>query len=344
MIHSIIQGGAVRARVGLAVMAAACAMLAFGAAARAEPPTLNIGFDTIPTHLAPVILQFPDQLRHYGKEYKVNLIRFRGSALQLQALAAGEVDLGVLAYSTFATGILNANIPVKAVADVAQDGPWFSTVYCVLADSPIHSPKDLKGKVIAVNAFGGAVDLAARSLVLKNGLKPNSDVTFIEANFANEEAMLRENKIQVAGLVQPFWAFAQKSGNVRELFTQRDGAGTTQFLFFAGRQDVIAAKRNLLVMFLEDYLTGMRFVLDPKNRDRVLKVVADLNKQPESKFVDWALLKDKDYYHDPDGLVNEDALQKNVDQLAELGQIKKTFDIRPHVDNTLVRDAKKNMK
>lgn len=309
--------------------------------ANAEPAKLKVGFDTIPTHLAPVIFEFPDQLAHYGKDYTIEFTRFRGSALQLQAIASGEVDLGVLAYSSFATGILNAHLPIKAVADVAQDGPWFSTVYPVLADSPIKSVKDLKGKTVAVNAFGGAVDLAARSLVLKNGLKPNSDVTFIEANFANEEAMLREGKIQVAGLVQPFWAFSQRNGNVRPLFTQRDGLGTTQFLFFSAREDVIAAKRALLVQYFEDYLRGMKFVLDPANRDRVLKVIAKLNKESEDKFADWALLKDKDYYHSPDGRINQEALQKNVNQLAELGQIRGTFDVGPHVDNSLVDDARK---
>jgi NitT/TauT family transport system substrate-binding protein len=324
--------------------AALAAGLGLAGAANAEPAKLKIGFDTIPTHLAPVIFEFPDQLTHYGKDYTIEFTRFRGSALQLQAIASGEVDLGVLAYSSFATGILNAHLPIKAVADVAQDGPWFSTVYPVLADSPIRSVKDLKGKTIAVNAFGGAVDLAARSLVTKNGLKPNTDVNFIEANFANEEAMLREGKIQVAGLVQPFWAFVQRNGNVRPLFTQRDGLGTTQFLFFSAKEDVIAAKRGLLVNYFEDYLRGTKFVLDPANRDRVLKVIARLNKESEEKFTDWALLKDKDYYHSPDGRINQEALQKNVDQLAELNQIRGTFDVKPHVDNSLVDDARKAIR
>lgn len=328
-------------RHGVAALAAASLLMLSLATARAAPVKLKLGFDTIPTHLAPVIFQFPDELRHFGKDYTIEFTRFRGSALQLQAIASGEVDLGVLAYSSFATGILNAHLPIKAVADVAQDGPWFSTVYCVLAASPIQSVKDLKGKVIAVNAFGGAVDLAARSLVLKNGLKPNTDVTFIEANFANEEAMLREGKIQVAGLVQPFWSYIEANGQVRPLFTQRDGLGVTEFLFFAGRQDVIAAKRDVLVKFLEDYVRGTRFVVDPKNRERVLKAVAQLNQQPESKFADWALLKDKDYFHAPDGKVNAAALQKNVDQLAELGEIKATFDVGPYIDNSLVEDAGK---
>jgi NitT/TauT family transport system substrate-binding protein len=318
-------------------------IVACATAARAEPPTLKVGFDTIPTHLAPVIFKIPEAVRHYGKDYTIEFTRFRGSALQLQAIASGEVDLGVLAFSSFATGIVNAHLPIKAVADVAQDGPWFSTVYCVRADSPIKSLKDLKGATIAVNAFGGAVDLAARSLVLKQGLKPNTDVNFIEANFANEEAMLRENKIQVAGLVEPFWSYAEANGQVRQLFTQSDGLGTTEFLFFGARQDVIAAKRDLLVKFFADYINGIRYVTDPKNRDRVLQVVGELNNQPASKFAPWALLKGKDYYHDPDGLVNVKALQSNVDELAKLGEVKATFDVRPHIDNSLVEDARKGM-
>jgi sulfonate transport system substrate-binding protein len=322
---------------------AALAILAFGTGAWAAPQTLKVGFDTIPTHLAPVIFKIPEAVHHYGKDYTIEFTRFRGSALQLQAIASGEVDLGVLAFSSFATGIVNAHLPIKAVADVAQDGPWFSTVYCVRADSPIKSLKDLKGATIAVNAFGGAVDLAARSLVLKNGLKPNTDVNFIEANFANEEAMLRENKIQVAGLVQPFWSYAEANGQVRQLFTQKDGLGTTEFLFFGARQDVVAAKRDLLVKFFADYISGIRYVTDPKNRDRVLQVVGELNNQPASKFAPWALLQGKDYYHDPNGLVNVQALQSNVDELAKLGELKASFDVRPHIDNSLVEDARKGM-
>lgn len=330
-------------RAAAALAALALFATAHTGVARSEPVTLRIGFDTIPTHLAPVIFRIPEATRNYGKDYTIEFTRFRGSALQLQAIAAGEVDLGVLAFSSFATGILNAHLPIKAVADVAQDGPWFSTVYCVEANSPIHSVKDLKGATLAVNAYGGAVDLAARSLLLRSGLKPNTDVTFIEANFANETAMLHDNKIQVAGLVQPFWSYAEASDSVRPLFTQRDGLGTTEFLFFGARQDVIAAKRAVLVKFFQDYIRGIRYVTDPAHRDQVLKVVADLDKQPVSKFAPWALLKGKDYYHDPDGRVNATALQSNIDELAKLGEIKQSFDVKPYIDNTLVEQAGKGL-
>ena len=147
--------------------------LAAGTVASAEPFKLRVSYDTIPTHLAPIIFKMPDQTKYFGKDYTIDFIRFKGSSLVLQALAADQVDVGVLAFSTFATGILNANLPIKGIADVAQDGPSFSTVYGVLASSPIKSVKDLKGQTIAVNAIGGAVDMAARSVLRKSGLTSN---------------------------------------------------------------------------------------------------------------------------------------------------------------------------
>ena len=111
----------------LAVLGAALTTIA-----SAEPYKLRVGYDTIPTHLAPIIFKMPDQLKHFGKDYTIDFIRFKGSSLQLQALAGDQVDVAVLAFSTFATGILNAKLPIKGIADVAQDGPSFSSVYGVV--------------------------------------------------------------------------------------------------------------------------------------------------------------------------------------------------------------------
>jgi NitT/TauT family transport system substrate-binding protein len=323
--------------------AVAVIALALTAPASAEPFKLRVSYDTIPTHLAPIIFKMPDQLKYFGKDYTIDFIRFKGSSLVLQALAADQVDVGVLAFSTFATGILNANLPIKGIADVAQDGPSFSTVYGVLNSSPIKSVKDLKGQTLAVNAIGGAVDMAARSVLRKNGLTPDTDVRIIEAGFGAMEAMTRENKIQVGAFLAPFWSKAEKDGGIRQLFLQKDGMGTTQFLFFAAKDSFIKTHRDVLVKFLADYVHGIHVVNDAANRPRALKIMAELTSRPEAAFADWALLPGKDYYHDPQGLVNEQALQGNIDALAELKMIPKSFDVRAHIDNSLVKDAGKGM-
>ena len=332
-----------RSTIKSALFAAAALLTLAGAAPAAEPFKLRVSYDTIPTHLAPIIFKMPDQTKYFGKDYTIDFIRFKGSSLVLQALAANQVDVGVLAFSTFATGILNANLPIKGIADVAQDGPSFSTVYGVLASSPIKSVKDLKGQTIAVNAIGGAVDMAARSVLRKNGLTPDRDVRIIEAGFGAMEAMTKENKIQVGAFLAPFWWKAQKDGGFRQLFQQKDGMGTTQFLFFCAKEDFIKAHRDVLVKFLADYVHGIGVLHDPKNRPRVLQIMSELTSRPPAAFADWALLPGKDIYHDPHGLVNEKALQANIDTLAELKMIPKSFDVHAHIDNSLVTDASKGM-
>jgi sulfonate transport system substrate-binding protein len=324
----------------------AAGLLAFAAAAPApaEPFKLRISYDTIPTHLAPIMFKMPDQMKYFGKDYTLDLIRFKGSSLVLQALAADQVDVGVLAFSTFATGILNAHQPIVGIADVAQDGPSFSTIYAVTANSPIKTVKDLKGKTIGVNAFGGAVDMAARGVLRKNGLIPDKDVRIIEASFGAMQAMTKADKIQVGAFLAPFWAKVLKEGGgFRPLFQQKDAMGTTQFLFFCAKDSFIKAHRDVLVKFLADYAHGIGVVQDPKNRDRVLKIMAELTGRPAGAFASWALLPGKDFYHDPHGMVNVKALQSNIDSLAELKMMPKSFDVSKHVDNSLIVDALKSM-
>jgi hypothetical protein len=41
-------------------------------------------------------------MRHYGRSYTVETVRFQGTPPMITALAAGELDIADLAYSSFA--------------------------------------------------------------------------------------------------------------------------------------------------------------------------------------------------------------------------------------------------
>ena len=100
---------------------------------------------------------------------------------------------------------------------------------------------------------------------------------------------------------------------------------------------------KVLVDFYEDYLRGLHAALDPKNRERVLKLIVEVSKAPRARFEHWALLKGKDYYHSPDGKINLKALQNNINALKTLGLLKQTLDVAPHVDNSLLDEAAKRL-
>lgn len=324
---------------------ALCAALALAAGfAIASGPAIGqqkirVGYSVIPIHMQPLIFKKENGIsKHEGSKFTSEMIHFRGSSAQLTALAAGELDLAVLAFSTFAAGIVNARQDIVALADVARDGPQFSSVFAVKADSPIKSVKDLSGKVLAINGKGGAVDMAARIVMLKAGLKPGLDVNIVEARFGAMESMVRQGKTDVAVFVAPFWAKAQAKGGLRPLFYQRDGLGTTQFLLFAAKREWVAANRPVLVDWMEDYVRGINWLLDPKNRSKAIGMAAAYAKQKPERF-SWAFDKEADYFHDPKGKLDVKAFQSNVDTLHKLGVLKQTIDVSKYVDHSVVEEG-----
>ena len=327
----------------IAVASVAALTVSFAASASAQTK-IRVGFSVIPIHLATLIFQGSGAPVHQGKTHTTDMIHFRGSAAQLTAIAAGEIDLAVLAFSTFGGGVVNARQDIVALADVARDGPQFTNVFGVLENSPIKSVKDLKGKVLAINGKGGAVDIAARMVMLRNGLKPGRDVTIVEARFGAMEAMLRQGKTDVSVLIAPFWARANAKGGVRSLFTQKDGVGDTQFLLYVAKRDYVKKNRPVLVDWLEDYLRGTAWALDPKNRDAAIDLSAKLTKRNRKAFTGWAFTKSGDLYHDPKGRLDVPTLQRNVDVLHKFGILRRTFDVTKHVDESLVIEAAGRIK
>ena len=210
----------------------------------------------------------------------------------------------------------------------------------VRADSGITKPEDLKGKVLASNGLGGAIDMAMRKMMLDHGLEANRDYRIVEIEFPNMTAALDEKKVDLAGIVTPFSILAAQSGRYHTLFTVKDAMGPTQLTMFAMRASFIAAHRAALVDFFEDVQRGTRWFLDPKNRAAAIDIVARFTKKPASDYADWLFTK-KDYYHNPDARPNLVALQKNFEIQRELGFLKIHIDAQKYADLSLVDDAAK---
>ncbi len=85
---------------------------------------------------------------------------------------------------------------IRVIADEFQDGVdgYYTQRLQVLDDGPIQKVEDLKGKVLATNAAGSAVDVAMRAMLRKHGLEAKRDYTIIEAPFPAMKAMLRRRK------------------------------------------------------------------------------------------------------------------------------------------------------
>ena len=87
---------------GVLAAALVAALMVGGSAASAAPKKLVVNTSVVPPHLVSVLYMKRDLFKHAGKSYEVDFIKTRGSAQVLTAMAAREIDLGVLSSVAFA--------------------------------------------------------------------------------------------------------------------------------------------------------------------------------------------------------------------------------------------------
>src|SRR6202051_1398080 len=304
-----------RREFSLGALAASTALASAGRPARAQtaPVKIRVGWVVVPASLAPLVLEKKDILKHFGQPYLAEAPRFEGTPPVITALPAGELDIGPLAFSSFGLAIQNAHMDdLRVISDEVQDGVagHGSNEFMVLKDGPVKTVADLKGKVLATNAMGSAVDIAMRAMLRRNGLEANKDYTIVEAPFPAMRAVLAEKKADLVSAVPPFSLDPDLQAMARTLFTQKDAFGITQLTAWTSRTPFIQKNRAALVDFLEDAVRAIRWYTDPANHEEAVAIVARLNKAPPARM-EWRFGA-RDQYSEPEGMPNLAALPKDL--------------------------------
>jgi sulfonate transport system substrate-binding protein len=310
-----------------------------------QPVKIRVSWVAPVSNWGSIWLEKKDLARHLGKSYVLEATRFAGTPPMVTAMASGELEVANFAYSTLGIAIKNAGMDdLRVIAHEFRDGAagHYSQEYLVLADGPVKSVADLKGKVIATNAAGSAVDVATRAMLRKAGLEDKRDYTVVEAPFPAMRAMLAEKKVDMVPGVLPFSLDPELRKIARPIFLQRDAIGETEMLVWAVRKPFIDKNRAALVDFMEDTLRIVRWYLNPANQKDAAEIASSVTKQPAERF-GW-LFTNKDYYRDSNMLPNLDALQKNLDMTTDLGFVKGKVDLAAHVDLSIVKEAAARIK
>jgi sulfonate transport system substrate-binding protein len=331
-----------RVLVGLALFAS---VLGVPLASHADAVKLRIAW-IVPAGDAPLaLLRRPGIAQHEGKSYTLEFTHFTGTPTMITALAASEVDMASLGFSSFALAIENAKLEdLRILGDTVQDGTegFYSNEFMVLNDGPIKKVEDLKGKVVSSNAVGGAVDIVLRAMLRRHGLEDKRDYSLIEAAFPNMRSMLADHKADLVTVVPPFSYDPTLRAAAHPLFVQKDVMGKTQLLVMTSRAGFVAKNRAALVDFLEDNLRELRWYRDPANHDEAVKTVSDFTKTPAAVWSSWFFTKG-DVYHDPQGQPDLVALRRNIATAHELGFVAADLDPKKYADLSLVDEAAKRL-
>jgi NitT/TauT family transport system substrate-binding protein len=331
-------------------LAALVLSLVAGTALAQEPVKIRVAYVVPVANWASLLFQKEGIARHQGKSYTFEAVHFQGTPQMITALANNELDIADLAFASLAIAVQNAGMnDLRVIADEFQDGVdgYYTDEFFVLKDGPIQSVKDLKGKVVATNVAGSAVDIVMRAMLRKNGLDDRKDVTTIETAFPNMKATLFSKKADAVPGVIPFNFDPEFRAGTRVLFTQKEVVGRTQMILWASREGFLQKNRQAMVDFMEDVIRQVRWYLDPANHAEAVEIAARLSKRPAAAFDKWLFIKagqNGDYYRDPDMKPDLRALQANIDLQHKLGLVKDTIDVRKHSDLSITQQAATRVK
>jgi NitT/TauT family transport system substrate-binding protein len=230
----------------------------FASAANAQQPVkLRAAYIVPGANIFSIFLAKPELLRHHGKSYVLEPIRYQATPLMVTALAVGELEIGLLNSTSLSLAVENAGLEdIRVFADEFRDGVegYVSNQFMTRAGDGPKTPAEMKGKVLASNAVGSMVDIAARAFLRKAGLEDKRDYTVIEAQLPTMKSLLFEKKVDLIAGVPPFLYDPQLQAEGRALFSQRDAMGPSELGFWGAKDDFLKKNRAAMIDFLEDTL------------------------------------------------------------------------------------------
>ena len=310
--------------------------------AGAQAPTIRFQY-IVPVENLISLFDMPyaqqNALKNYGKRYKTELTRAQGTPFLVAAMAAGEVDVGLLAYNSFASAVIKGVVPGGLTiigAEFYDSHPeYFNFPWLALADSPINSVQDLRGKKIGVLAIGTGADATQRLMLKKSGLDPLKDVNIVEIPAPAIEEAVRSKKVDVGFFAPLFYYRAMAAGGgFKKVFDSYQAWGKPYlFAFIVARTDFLKKSPDAIRGLLEDYTALSKYVHAPENRDAVIEAAAARYKVPKAALQQYYLTK-KDIYRPMDGRVSAEDLQHAVSKLHELGFLERDLQVAPYIDNS----------
>jgi ABC-type nitrate/sulfonate/bicarbonate transport system substrate-binding protein len=164
----------------------------------------------------------------------------------------------------------------------------------IIVQQDIQLLAELRGKTVIVDTENSGYAYLFYLILKKNGLnKGDYNVKIVGATPRRLEAMQKDKDNKAAVLNPPF-AFQAVQSGLKDMGTTVEimgpYQGTAGYTLRSWAQD----NSDALVKYLQAYIEGLRWVLDPSNKEEATKLLAErLSLQPEIAAAVYAVVTDK---------------------------------------------------
>jgi ABC-type nitrate/sulfonate/bicarbonate transport system substrate-binding protein len=222
----------------------------------------------------------------------------RGLAVDIKyATSAAELPIGLadgrwqIIHSTSdnAVGMVDVN-----KLDVALVIGGDNAYNHIITQTDIRSLADLRGKTIVLDTANSGYAYLFYAILKKSGLN-RGDYTVKTAGATPRrlEALQNDRENKAAVLNLPFFIQAVKSG-LRDMGATVDMMGPYQGPAGYTLRSWARDNSDTLVRYLQAYIEGVRWVLDPANKDEATKLLAEqLDVSPDIAMAVYAVVTDK---------------------------------------------------
>lgn len=200
--------------VGMLLSLTACGS---GKDSKNEKTDVRIAYFPNITHTQALVMKNQKTLEERWKDTcNVSWTSFNAGPAEMEAIFAGEIDLGYIGPVPALSANVKSDGDVKIISNATNAG----AVLLKRKDSGIESVKDLAGKKVAVPQLGNTQHLCLLNLLSENGLKTTDkggDVTVNASSNADILNLIDNGSVDAALVPEPWGTTIEKNGNAEIL-------------------------------------------------------------------------------------------------------------------------------
>src|SRR5215212_10125518 len=256
----------------------------------------------------------------------------------ITAMVSGDVDGAAGGFGPAQMNAVNQGVlDVRLIAPMHSEKPPVGTPLVVRKslwdDGSVRTVADLKGRRMAINSKGSAVEYWFYAALGQGGLTPN-DVDVVVLPFQDAIAAMANGAVDGALIGEPDVTRAERDGTIVRL--TEDFVDDIQVTAVYFKTAFLNEHREAMQRFLAAYLHGARDLEGAGYRDPAnIEILAKYTKTPAD-----ILAVARTPYHDPDGRVHVEDFQKLQDFFVQQGVVKTPIDINAIVDPSYAEAAR----
>ena len=275
-----------------------------------------------------------------GESNPIEWKTFNAGPAEIEALFAGEVDLGYIGPGPAINGYTKSKGDLQIIAGATDAG----AILVTRKDLVLKSVGELSGKRIAVPQFGNTQDLSLRHILQENGLQDTTKGGTVEIRQADNpdiKTLLDKGEIDAAIVPEPWGARLVSEVKANVLLDDkqvwRDGKYTTAVV--VARTKFIQDHPEIVEKFLKAHVELTSYINEnpEQAKERVNYQIKELTGKPLAKEILDAAFRRIRVTNDPE----KDSIVDFVKLSLGAGFIKSTPDLKELFNFTILNKVLK---